>query len=95
MAELPLEEGPCPSCTALPDNWDRAVPMFRGREQDRGRGKSPDRAGAGFRAHDGWRHKAALSRNNSFKSDYHGEYADGEQAPILTVFQKPRTGRPD
>jgi predicted dithiol-disulfide oxidoreductase (DUF899 family) len=26
MAELPVEEGPCPSCTALLDNWEGAVP---------------------------------------------------------------------
>src|SRR5215475_2281980 len=26
MAQVPLEEGPCPSCTALLDNWEGAVP---------------------------------------------------------------------
>ena len=26
MAQLPVEQGPCPSCTALLDNWEGAVP---------------------------------------------------------------------
>ena len=26
MAQLPLEEGPCPSCTALLDNWEGGDP---------------------------------------------------------------------
>src|SRR3954468_20434950 len=26
MAQVSLEEGPCPSCTALLDNWEGAVP---------------------------------------------------------------------
>ena len=30
IAELPLEEGPCPSCTALLDNWEGAVPHVEG-----------------------------------------------------------------
>src|SRR5262245_61450431 len=29
-AGLPLEEGPCPSCTALLDNWEGAVPHVEG-----------------------------------------------------------------
>src|SRR5262249_44198604 len=30
MAELPVEEVPCPSCTALLDNWEGAVPHVEG-----------------------------------------------------------------
>src|SRR5262249_30344634 len=30
MAELPVEEGPCPSCTALLDNWEGTVPHVEG-----------------------------------------------------------------
>jgi predicted dithiol-disulfide oxidoreductase (DUF899 family) len=30
MAELPVEEGPCASCTALLDNWEGAIPHVEG-----------------------------------------------------------------
>ena len=30
--------------------------------------------------------------NNSFKHDYHGEDEEGQQMPILTVFQKDAAG---
>lgn len=29
-AELPLADGPCPSCTALLDNWEGAIPHVAG-----------------------------------------------------------------
>src|SRR5687767_8831357 len=30
MAEVPLAEGPCPSCTALIDMWEGTMPHFEG-----------------------------------------------------------------
>lgn len=30
MAQVPLEEGPCPSCTALIDMWEGTLPHFQG-----------------------------------------------------------------
>jgi predicted dithiol-disulfide oxidoreductase (DUF899 family) len=30
MAAVPLEEGPCPSCTALIDMWEGTIPHFEG-----------------------------------------------------------------
>jgi predicted dithiol-disulfide oxidoreductase (DUF899 family) len=30
MADLPLAEGPCPSCTALIDMWEGTMPHFEG-----------------------------------------------------------------
>ena len=94
MAELPLEEGPCPSCTALLDNWDGAVPHVQGLGANIAAvAKAPIERVAAFAAHHGWRHLKLLSAaNNSFKRDYHGEYADGQQAPILTVFHKAPDG---
>ena len=94
MAELPLEEGPCPSCTALLDNWDGAVPHVHGLGANIAAvAKAPIERVAAFAAHHGWRHLKLLSAaNNSFKRDYHGEYADGQQAPILTVFHKGADG---
>ena len=33
IAQLSLEEGPCPSCTALLDNWEGAAPHVEGLER--------------------------------------------------------------
>ncbi len=89
-AQLPLEEGPCPSCTALLDNWEGAVPHVEGLGANIAAvAKAPIEQVAAFGAHRGWRHLKLLSAaNNSFKRDYHGEDEQGQQMPILTVFHK-------
>jgi predicted dithiol-disulfide oxidoreductase (DUF899 family) len=94
MSELPLEEGPCPSCTALLDNWDGAVPHVEGLGANIAAvAKAPIERVAAFAAHHGWRHLKLLSAaNNGFKRDYHGEDAEGQQLPILTVFHKGADG---
>ncbi|SIT15884.1 DUF899 family protein [Paracoccus saliphilus] len=93
-AELPLEEGPCPSCTALLDNWEGAVPHVEGLGANIAAvAKAPIEQVAAFAAHRGWRNLKLLSAaNNSFKRDYHGEDAEGQQLPILTVFHKGSDG---
>ena len=75
MAQLPLEEGPCPSCTALLDNWEGAVPHVEGLGANIvAVAKAPIERVAAFAAHRGWRNLKLLSAaNNSFKCDYHGE----------------------
>ena len=90
MAQLPLEEGPCPSCTALLDNWEGAVPHVEGLGANIAAvAKAPIERVAAFAAHRGWRNLKLLSAaNNSFKCDYHGEDEEGQQVPILTVFHK-------
>src|SRR5215475_6102964 len=30
MAQVPLKDGPCPSCTALIDQWEGTMPHFEG-----------------------------------------------------------------
>jgi predicted dithiol-disulfide oxidoreductase (DUF899 family) len=89
-AGLPLEEGPCPSCTALLDNWEGAVPHVEGLGANIAAvAKAPIEQVAAFGAHRGWRNLKLLSAaGNSFKRDYHGEDATGQQVPILTVFHK-------
>jgi predicted dithiol-disulfide oxidoreductase (DUF899 family) len=89
-AELPLEEGPCPSCTALLDNWEGAVPHVEGLGANIAAvAKAPIERVAAFATHRGWRNLKLLSAtNNSFKRDYHGEDDEGQQAPILTVFHR-------
>jgi predicted dithiol-disulfide oxidoreductase (DUF899 family) len=90
MAQSPLKEGPCPSCTALLDNWDGAVPHVEGLGANIAAvAKAPIEQVAAFASHRGWCHLKLLSAaNNSFKRDYHGEGEDGQQAPLLTVFHK-------
>jgi predicted dithiol-disulfide oxidoreductase (DUF899 family) len=94
MAELPVEEGPCPSCTALLDNWEGAVPHVEGLGANIAAvAKAPIERVAAFAAHRGWRNLKMLSAaNNSFKRDYHGEDEEGQQVPILTVFHKGADG---
>ena len=90
MARLPLAEGPCPSCTALIDMWEGTVPHFKGLG---GRlavvAKAPIERVAAFARDKGWKHIQLLSAaNNSFKRDYHGEDAEGQQQPLMTVFKR-------
>jgi predicted dithiol-disulfide oxidoreductase (DUF899 family) len=94
MAELPIEDGPCPSCTALLDNWEGAVPHVEGLGASIAAvAKAPMERVAAFAAHRGWHNLKLLSAaNNSFKRDYHGEDQDGQQMPILTVFHKGADG---
>ena len=89
-AQLPLEEGPCPSCTALLDNWEGAVPHVEGLGANLAAvAKAPIERVAAFAAHRGWRNLKLLSAaNNSFKRDYHGETEDGAQIPVLNVFHR-------
>jgi predicted dithiol-disulfide oxidoreductase (DUF899 family) len=94
MAQLPLEQGPCPSCTALPDNWEGAVPDVEGLGANIAAvAKAPIERVAAFAADRGWRNLKLLSAaSNNFKRDYHGEDEKGQQVPILTVFHKGSDG---
>jgi len=93
-ARLPLGEGPCPSCTALLDNWEGAVPHVEGLGANVAAvAKAPIERVAAFAAHRGWRNLKLLSAaGNSFKRDYHGEDKKGQQQPIITVFYKGSDG---
>ncbi len=90
MAQLPVEEGPCPSCTALLDNWEGAVPHVNGLGANIvAVAKAPIERVTAFAAHRGWCHLQLLSASNSsFKRDYRGEDEEGQQVPMLTVFHK-------
>ena len=93
-AQLPLDKGPCPSCTALLDSWDGAVPHVEGLGANIAAvAKAPIERVAAFAAERGWSHLKLLSAtDNSFKRDYHGEDEDGQQMPILTVFHRSTDG---
>jgi predicted dithiol-disulfide oxidoreductase (DUF899 family) len=93
MAQRPLEEGPCPSCTALLDNWEGAVPHVEGLGANIAAvAKARIEQVAAFAAHRGWRNLMLSAANNSFKRDYHGEDEEGQQVPILTVLHKGADG---
>src|SRR5215831_12048886 len=83
IAQLPLEEGPCPSCTALLDNWEGAVPHVEGLGANIAAvAKAPIERIAAFAADRGWRNLKLLSAaNNSFKRDYHGEDEEASRCP--------------
>jgi predicted dithiol-disulfide oxidoreductase (DUF899 family) len=94
LAQVPLAEGPCPSCTALIDMWEGTMPHFEGLGGNLAVvAKAPIERVAAFARDKGWRHTRLLSTaSNTFKRDYHGEDADGQQMPILTVFQRGADG---
>jgi predicted dithiol-disulfide oxidoreductase (DUF899 family) len=90
MAQVPLTEGPCPSCTALIDMWEGTMLHFEGLGGHLAVvAKAPIERVAAFARDKGWKNIRLLSAaNNTFKRDYHGEGADGQQVPILTVFKR-------
>jgi predicted dithiol-disulfide oxidoreductase (DUF899 family) len=93
-ADLPLLEGPCPSCTALIDMWEGTMPHFKGLSGNLVVvARAPIERVAAFGREKGWRHISLLSAsNNSFRRDYGGDSAGGESVPIMTVFQRDADG---
>ncbi|WP_035359876.1 DUF899 family protein [Edaphobacter aggregans] len=92
-AELRLQDGPCPSCTALLDQLDGAVPHVEQRVNFVVVAKSSIDRVIAFARDRGWKHLRLLSaENNTFKRDYHGEDADGSQMPNMSVFHRESNG---
>jgi predicted dithiol-disulfide oxidoreductase (DUF899 family) len=88
-AQLPLAEGPCPSCTALLDQLDGAVEHVTQHLNLAVVAKAPLKRVLTFAKERGWRHLRFLSSaGNSYKRDYLGETADGDQRPMLNVFHR-------
>jgi len=86
-ARLPLAETPCASCTSILDSLDGAARHLSQAVNLAVVAKTtPERIRA-FAEERGWRNLRLLSsRNNSYNRDYHAEWEDGEQAPILNAF---------
>jgi predicted dithiol-disulfide oxidoreductase (DUF899 family) len=60
FAEAPLEEGPCPSCTALIDMWEGAMPHFEGLGGNLAIvARAPIERVAAFAREKGWKHTAS------------------------------------
>jgi predicted dithiol-disulfide oxidoreductase (DUF899 family) len=88
-ALLPLEEGPCPSCTAMLDQLDGAAEHVSQQINLAVVAKSPLPRILTFAEERGWRRLRLLSSAGSnFKRDYHGETAAGDQMPMLNVFHR-------
>ena len=89
-AALPLEEGPCPSCTALIDMWEGTMPHFEGLGGNLAIvAKAPIERVAAFARDKGWKYVKFLSAaNTSFRRDYGGDGPDGQPIPIMTVFKR-------
>jgi predicted dithiol-disulfide oxidoreductase (DUF899 family) len=94
-AELPLSEGPCPSCTALIDMWEGTMPHFEGLGGNLVVvARAPIAQVAAFARDKGWKHVRLLSASGSgFRRDYGGDGDDGESAPIMTVFKRGNDGK--
>ena len=87
-ARLPLSETPCPSCTALLDQLDGAVPHLDPRMSFAVVAKAPLDQLLTFAKERGWRHLRLFSAAlNTFQKDYHGEVEGGPQ-PMLNVFHR-------
>jgi predicted dithiol-disulfide oxidoreductase (DUF899 family) len=90
MANVPLAEGPCPSCTALIDMWDGTMPHFEGLGGNLVVvARAPITRVATFARDKGWKHTRLVSAaNTTFRRDYGGDGPDGEPVPIMTVFRR-------
>ncbi|MBV9568911.1 MAG: DUF899 family protein [Hyphomicrobiales bacterium] len=89
-AKLAPPEGPCPSCTALIDSWDGAMPHFEGLGGNLAIvANAPIGQVAAFAQDRGWKHIRLLSAaNNSFRRDYGGEDSEGQSIAMMTVFKR-------
>jgi len=85
----PAMERPCPSCTSVLDSLDGSAPHITERVALAVVAKSPPARIADFAHERGWRNLRLLSSaGNTYNLDYFGEDADGNQWPMLNVFQR-------
>jgi predicted dithiol-disulfide oxidoreductase (DUF899 family) len=93
LADLSLDQPPCPSCTAFIDQLDAAaqhvvqnmgLAIVAGVPLERLLEVATDR---------GWRHAQLLSGvGNTFRLDYHGESEDGDPQPMMNIFHRDADG---
>jgi predicted dithiol-disulfide oxidoreductase (DUF899 family) len=88
-ALLPLAQGPCPSCTAFLDALDGAAEHASQRINLAAAGKASIEHILTFAGERGWRRLRLLSTDGTtYNRDYWAETADGEQQPMLNVFNR-------
>ena len=92
-ALLPLQEGPCPSCTALLDQLDGAAEHARQHINFVVVARTSPSRLLTFAEERGWRRLRLLSSAaNTYNHDYHGETTEGFQRPMLNVFHRDPDG---
>jgi predicted dithiol-disulfide oxidoreductase (DUF899 family) len=88
-AQLPLKEGPCPSCVALIDQLDGAAEHASQHINLAIVAKAPPDRILAFAEERSWRRLRLLSSTaNSYNRDYLAETAEGHQRPMLNVFHR-------
>jgi predicted dithiol-disulfide oxidoreductase (DUF899 family) len=88
-AQLPLAEGPCPSCVGLLDQLDGAVEHASQRLNLAVVAKAPLPRVLAFAKERGWtRLRLLSSAGNTYNRDYHAETPEGHQRPVLNVFHR-------
>lgn len=88
-ADLPLEEGPCPSCTAILDQLDSVLPHSDQRMSLVAVANAPLPRVLNFARERGWRHLRLFSTaGNGYNRDYFGQSVEGYSQPMINVFQK-------
>jgi predicted dithiol-disulfide oxidoreductase (DUF899 family) len=88
-AQLPLEEGPCPSCTAILDQLDAVIPHSKQAMSFAVVANAPLDRVLTFAKERGWRNLRLLSTaGNSYNRDYYGQSPEGYSQPMINVFQK-------
>jgi predicted dithiol-disulfide oxidoreductase (DUF899 family) len=89
LSQLPLDQGPCPSCVAFLDQLDGAAPHVEQNANFAVAAKAKIDRIAAVAKDRGWRNLRLLSSaKNNFKRDYQAETPEGSQMPMLTVFHR-------
>jgi predicted dithiol-disulfide oxidoreductase (DUF899 family) len=92
-AQLPLHEGPCPSCVALLDQLEGTAEHVAPLLNFAVIAKTPIERLLSFADERGWRRLRLLSsQGNTYNRDYHAETAEGHQRPMLNVFHRDSDG---
>ncbi len=88
-ARLALEDGPCPSCTALIDQLEGAAEHVEQHVNLAIVARAPFSRLETFGRERGWKRLRLLSAaGNTYTRDYHGQSEDGASLPILNVFHR-------
>lgn len=88
-AEMALQDGPCPSCTSLLDQWDGAAPHATPLVNLVIAAKAPLPHLLTFARERGWRHLELVSCHaNTYSGDYGGQNPEGAPMPMLNVFHR-------
>jgi predicted dithiol-disulfide oxidoreductase (DUF899 family) len=88
-AQLPLDQGPCPSCVALLDQLEGAAEHAGQRLNLAVVAKAPVARILTFANERGWRRlRIVSSAANTYNRDYFAETPEGHQRPMLNVFHR-------